>query len=174
MNILHSLIYGLYSNFEPNFIYYMGFKKGNIQIYLEPGEAVALNTGYLVTSVLDIVTNEIDIAILDTSAEAHLPDVLAMPYRPEVRGASLSKVHPYTFQLTGSTCLAGDIIGEYSFETPLKVGDKIIFEDMIHYTMVKTTTFNGINLPSIVVKKKENYYKIVKTFNYDDYKNRLS
>ena len=152
------------------------FKKRypHLEVYLEPGEAIGWQTGYLVSSVLDVVHNEIDIAILDTSAEAHMPDTLAMPYRADIRDASLPKERKYTFRLAGNTCLAGDIIGDYSFDKPLKSGDKIILEDMIHYTMVKTTTFNGINLPSIVIKRKNGCYQIVNKFGYNDYKCRLS
>ena len=115
-----------------------------------------------------------DLVILDTSAEAHMPDTLAMPYRAMVRNSGLAGEKKYTYRLGGNTCLAGDIIGDYSFDEPLEVGDKIIFEDMLHYTMVKTTTFNGIKLPSIVIKHNENCYQIVKNFGYNDYKMRLS
>lgn len=146
----------------------------HLEVYLEPGEAVAWQTGYLVATVLDIVENGISIAILDTSAEAHMPDTLAMPYRPDIRDAGLAKEKNYTYRLAGNTCLAGDIIGDYSFDKPLKVGDKIVLEDMIHYTMVKTTTFNGIKLPSIVVKNSQGRYQIVSDFGYNAYKFRLS
>lgn len=141
---------------------------------MEPGEAVGWQTGYLVATVLDIVNNGMDLAILDTSAEAHMPDTLAMPYRAMIRNSAVAFEKKYTYRLGGNTCLAGDIIGDYSFDKPLKVGDKIILEDMIHYTMVKTTTFNGIKLPSIVIKTKDNNYKIIKNFGYNDYKSRLS
>jgi carboxynorspermidine decarboxylase len=152
------------------------FKKKypHLELYLEPGEAVGWKTGYLVATVLDIVENGMNIAILDTSAEAHMPDTLAMPYRPDVRNSALPDEKKYTYRLGGNTCLAGDIIGDYSFDQPLKVGDKIILEDMIHYTMVKTTTFNGIKLPSIVLKKNEECYRIVNNFGYNEYKSRLS
>jgi len=152
------------------------FKKRypHLEVYLEPGEAVGWQTGYLIATVLDIVENGMKIAILDTSAEAHMPDTLAMPYRPDIRGATLIDEKKYNYRLAGNTCLAGDIIGDYSFDNPLKVGDKIILEDMIHYTMVKTTTFNGIKLPSIVLKKNNGYYQIVKNFGYNEYKTRLS
>lgn len=145
----------------------------HLEVYLEPGEAVGWKTGYLVATVLDIVNNGMDIAILDTSAEAHMPDTLAMPYRPDIRGSSEINIKKYNYRLGGNTCLAGDIIGDYSFDEPLKVGDKIILEDMIHYTMVKTTTFNGIKLPSIAVKKGDGCYQIVKNFGYNEYKSRL-
>lgn len=143
-------------------------------VYLEPGEAVGLNAGYLITEVLDIVENKMKIAILDTSAEAHMPDVLAMPYRPNVRGAGKVGEKKYTYRLGGVTCLAGDVIGDYSFDEPLKIGDKIIFEDMAIYTMVKNTAFNGVKLPSIVIKRKDGSYFITREFHYEDFKNRLS
>ena len=149
-------------------------KYPHLKVYLEPGEAVGWQTGYLVATVLDIVENGMEIAILDTSAEAHMPDTLAMPYRPDVRNAAMPKEKKYTYRLAGNTCLAGDIIGDYSFDKPLKIGDKIILEDMIHYTMVKTTTFNGIKLPSIIIKKHTGCYQTVNSFGYNNYKIRLS
>ncbi len=149
-------------------------QKYGLQVYLEPGEAVGWQTGVLVASVVDIVHNQMDIAILDTSAETHMPDVLAMPYRPEVRGAGMPDEKPYRYRLAGNSCLAGDIIGDYSFDRPLKPGDKIIFEDMIHYTFVKNTTFNGIRLPSLAILKENGDYEVIKRFDYCDYKHRLS
>lgn len=151
------------------------FKKRypHLQVYLEPGEAVGWQTGYLMATVLDIVDNGMKIAILDTSAEAHMPDTLAMPYRADIRNAGFSNEKEYTYRLAGNTCLAGDIIGDYSFERSLEVGDKIILEDMIHYTMVKTTTFNGIKLPSVAIKR-DGCYHIVNNYGYTDYKTRLS
>jgi carboxynorspermidine decarboxylase len=146
----------------------------DVEVYLEPGEAVGWQTGVLVASVVDIIHNGIDIAILDTSAEAHMPDVLAMPYRPQVRGAGKPGEKPYTYRLGGNSCLAGDVIGDYSFERPLKIGDKLIFEDQIHYTFVKNTTFNGIRLPSLAILRKTGELEIVKKFDYCDYKHRLS
>ena len=146
----------------------------HLEVYLEPGEAVGWQTGYLVATVLDVINNGMDIAILDTSAEAHMPDTLAMPYRADIRNSGLANEKEFTYRLGGNTCLAGDIIGDYSFDKPLEIGDKIILEDMIHYTMVKTTTFNGIKLPSIVLKKNENCYQIVNNFGYNNYKARLS
>ncbi len=146
----------------------------HLEVYMEPGEAVGWQTGYLMATVLDIVNNGMDIAILDTSAEAHMPDTLAMPYRPDIRDSGFANEKKYTYQLGGNTCLAGDIIGDYSFDKPLKIGDKIILEDMIHYTMVKTTTFNGIKLPSIVIKNIKGSYQIVNNFGYNEYKYRLS
>ncbi|MDF1883540.1 carboxynorspermidine decarboxylase [Sulfurimonas sp. SAG-AH-194-C21] len=148
--------------------------KYQIDVYLEPGEAVGWQTGYLVSTVLDVFQNGMNIAILDTSAEAHMPDTLAMPYRAEVRGAGLANEKKYTYRLGGNTCLAGDIMGDYSFDKPLRVGDKIIFEDQIHYTFVKNTTFNGIKLPSLVLKKLDGTIELVKEFGYEEYKSRLS
>ena len=145
-----------------------------VQVYLEPGEAVALNTGYLVSTVLDTIENGIHLAILDTSAACHMPDVLEMPYRPHIIGAGLPNEKTYTYRLGGPTCLAGDIIGDYSFDVPLKEGDKLIFCDMAHYTMVKNNTFNGMNLPSIAFYSQENGLQIIKQFGYEDFKSRLS
>ena len=150
-------------------------KKYNVQVYLEPGEAIALNTGFLVTSVLDMVHNAMDIAILDTSACAHMPDVLEMPYRPDITGAGLPNKKPHTYRLAGPTCLAGDVIGDYSFAHPLKIGDKLLLHDMAHYTMVKNTMFNGINLPDIVLyDPDEDSYRVQRQFTYEDFKGRLS
>jgi len=148
--------------------------KYEVEVYLEPGEAVGWETGVLVSSVLDIVDNGMKIAILDTSAEAHMPDTLAMPYRAEVRGASEANIKKYTYRLTGNTCLAGDIMGDYSFDKPLEIGDKVIFEDQIHYTFVKNTTFNGIKLPSLAILRKNKILDIIKEFKYENYKGRLS
>lgn len=146
-----------------------------VQVYLEPGEAVALNTGYLVAEVLDIIDNDGRIALLDTSANAHMPDVIEMPYRPEIIGAFPAETHPHRYRLGGLTCLAGDIIGDYSFPEPLKVGDRLVFTDMAHYSMVKTTTFNGVRLPSItLVDAKTKKLNVVRRFGYEDYKSRLS
>jgi len=147
----------------------------NLEVYLEPGEAVALNAGVLVASVLDIVRNNVDIAILDTSASTHMPDVLEMPYRPNIEGAGMPGEKSYTYRLGGPSCLAGDIIGDYSFSRPLEIGSKLVFLDMAHYSMVKTTTFNGIKLPSIALYKPEkNGLTLVREFGYPDYRNRLS
>lgn len=146
-----------------------------LTVYLEPGEAVVLNAGILVSSVLDIIENEIPIAILDTSAAAHMPDVLEMPYRPEIRGAGLPGEKKYTYILGGITCLAGDEIGTYSFDKPLKPGDKLVFEDMAHYTIVKNTMFNGIRLPSIALyQPTTRKIQLIRRFDYEDYKQRLS
>lgn len=144
-------------------------------VYLEPGEAIALNTGVLVATVLDIVRNAMDIAILDTSAAAHMPDVLEMPYRPDVAGADEPGKKAHTYRLAGPTCLAGDVIGDYSFDRPLKAGDVLVFGDMAHYTMVKNTMFNGINLPDIVLYDPDtDSYRIQRHFTYEDFKSRLS
>ena len=149
-------------------------QKYGVEVYLEPGEAVGWECGYLISSVLDIVDNGMKIAILDASAEAHMPDTMAMPYRAEVRDASEASEKEFTYRLAGNTCLAGDIMGDYSFEVPLEVGSRVIFEDQIHYTFVKSTTFNGIKLPSLALKKRDGNIEIVRDFGYVDYKNRLS
>ena len=146
----------------------------HLKVFLEPGEAVGWQTGYLVATVLDVIENGMNLAILDTSAEAHMPDTLAMPYRAEIKNSGIANEKEFTYRLGGNTCLAGDIIGDYSFDKPLKTGDKIILEDMIHYTMVKTTTFNGIKLPSIVIKVSDDCYQIVNNFGYNEYRSRLS
>lgn len=150
-------------------------EKYGLTVYLEPGEAVALNTGYLVASVLEIMNNGIDIAILDTSAACHMPDVLEMPYRPGIIGAKEPNELPYTYRLAGPTCLSGDVIGDYSFPEALKYGDKLVFLDMAHYTMVKNNTFNGINLPDIALwREGDDKITTVKRFGYSDFKSRLS
>jgi carboxynorspermidine decarboxylase len=148
-------------------------EKYDVEVYLEPGEAVALNTGFLVSTVLDIVDNEIDIAILDTSAACHMPDVLEMPYRPKVIDSALPMKKTYTYRLAGPTCLAGDIIGDYSFDRNLYIGSKLIFCDMAIYTMVKNNTFNGMNLPSIAVVDTSGEVKLIKSFGYEDFKSKL-
>ena len=145
-----------------------------LQMYLEPGEAIALNAGILVGSVLDIVEDKTPNVILDLSATAHMPDVLEMPYRPEIRGAGLPGEKAYTYQLGGLTCLAGDQMGKYSFDATLKLGDRLIFEDMAHYTMVKNTMFNGVRLPAIVLRRASGDFEVVRQFNYKDYRDRLS
>lgn len=148
--------------------------KYNLEVYLEPGEAVALNAGYLITSVLDTVQNGMEIAILDTSATCHMPDVLEMPYRPPLFGSGEAGEKAYTYRLGGQTCLAGDVIGDYSFDQPLKSGDRLVFGDMAIYSMVKTTTFNGMPLPAIAVKKKDGDCEITSQFGYEIFKNRLA
>ncbi|MDF1614119.1 carboxynorspermidine decarboxylase [Desulfurivibrio dismutans] len=146
-----------------------------LQVYLEPGEAIALNTGVLVARVLDIVENEISIAILDTSAACHMPDVLEMPYRPEIFGAGEPGRYPHTYRLGGLSCLAGDIIGDYSFPEPLVPGQRLVFGDMAHYTMVKNTTFNGVRLPNIATyDPSTDHLAVIRRFGYQDYRSRLS
>lgn len=147
--------------------------KYEVQVILEPGEAVALNAGVLVASVLDIIDNQGDIAILDVSCTCHMPDVLEMPYRPEIEGADLPGTKAHTYKLAGLSCLAGDVIGDYSFDEPLKVGDNLYFQDMAHYSMVKTTFFNGIQHPDIAIKR-EGQIEVIRKFGYEDYKGRLS
>lgn len=147
-------------------------QKYNLQVILEPGEAVALNCGVLVASVLDIVTNGMELIILDTSAETHMPDVLAMPYRPQILGAGDPGEFPHTYRLGGMTCLAGDVIGDYSFQKPLRIGDRVVFLDMAIYSMVKTTTFNGIKLPDICIRE-DAVIKQVRRFSHSDFKSRL-
>ena len=146
----------------------------NVKVILEPGEAIALNTGYLVATVLDTIKNGMDLAILDTSATCHMPDTLEMPYRPMIIGSGMPNEKKYTYRLGGMTCLAGDVIGDYSFDEPLKAGDTLVFTDMAHYTMVKTHMFNGVNLPSICLYNEEKGMQVIRTFHYDDYKGRLS
>ena len=148
--------------------------KYGLEVYLEPGEAVALNTGFLVSTVLDTMNNGMPIAIVDTSASCHMPDVLEMPYRPEIAGAGMPNEKAITYRLGGPTCLAGDVIGDYSFDQPLKPGDKLVFGDMAHYSMVKNNTFNGMELPAIVLNTVENGPKVIKEFGYEDFKERLS
>ncbi len=147
--------------------------KYNVQVYLEPGEAVALNTGYLVSTVVETIENGMNIAIMDASAACHMPDVLEMPYRPNIIGSGKPYEKQHTYKLGGNTCLSGDIIGDYSFDKPLSVGDRLVFCDMAHYTMVKNNTFNGINLPTIALYKEETGIEIVKQFGYEDFKRRL-
>ncbi|MEW4369382.1 carboxynorspermidine decarboxylase [Paenibacillus kandeliae] len=146
----------------------------NVEVYLEPGEAIALNAGYLVATVLDTMKNGMDIAILDTSAECHMPDVLAMPYRPHIIGSGKAGEHPYTYRLGGLTCLAGDIIGDYSFPEPLQPGDRLVFTDMAIYSMVKNHMFNGVNLPSIVSYNDEEGIRVIREFKFEDFSGRLS
>jgi carboxynorspermidine decarboxylase len=150
-------------------------KRYGVQVHLEPGEAVALNCGVLVSTVLDVFNNGIDIAVLDTSAEDHMPDVLAMPYRPNIIGAGNPGEHRYTYRLGGLSCLAGDVVGDYSFPRRLKPSDRIVFLDMAHYSMVKTTMFNGVRHPSIAIyNPKSGKVRVVRRFGYKDYKDRLS
>jgi len=151
-------------------------EKYTIDVILEPGSAIAWRTGELVTTVLDVMDSQgIDVAILDTSFAAHMPDTLEMPYKPVIRGA-YHEAQPGkpTYRMGGMTCLAGDFIGDYSFDKPLEIGDQIIFEDMIHYTMVKTTTFNGVNLPSIGIWEKNQSFRLIRSYGYESFKDRLS
>lgn len=149
-------------------------KYNKIDVYFEPGEAVVLNAGVLVSTVLDIVHNDLDIAILDTSAETHMPDVLAMPYRPNIIGAGKPGELEYNYRLGGISCLAGDVIGDYSFNKPLKRGDRLVFLDMALYSFVKNTNFNGIRLPSLIgYDPDKKHIEVIRRFGYDDYKNRL-
>lgn len=148
-------------------------KKYDLEIFLEPGEAVALNAGVLLTKVEEIVENSIQIAILDTSAACHMPDVLEMPYRPPLQDGYEAEEKAYTYRLAGPTCLAGDVIGDYSFAEPLKRGDTLTFEDMAIYTMVKNNTFNGMRLPAIVLEDKDGECRVVRQFGYEDFKMRL-
>lgn len=149
-------------------------EKYDVEVYLEPGEAVVLNAGFLVSTVLETMNNGMDIAILDTSAACHMPDVIEMPYRPPLMNSGEPNEKAFTYRLGGPTCLAGDVIGDYSFDEPLNEGDRVIFEDMALYTMVKTNTFNGMPLPSILYRKSDGEIITVKTFGYEDFVSRLS
>ena len=149
-------------------------EKYGVTVYLEPGEAVALKAGYLIATVIDVVYNTLPIAILDTSATCHMPDVLEMPYRPPLLDGGLPREKQHTFRLGGPTCLAGDVIGDYSFDKPLHVGDKLVFGDMAIYTMVKTNTFNGMPLPDIALWREDGSIETVRRFDYEDFKGRLS
>ena len=148
-----------------------------VDVYLEPGEAVALNAGILLTEVLEIVDNGMQIAVLDASAACHMPDVLEMPYRPPLRDAGDPSApdadRPYIYRLAGPTCLAGDVIGDYTFSAPLKRGERLEIQDMAIYTMVKNNTFNGMKLPDIVLEKEDGTYVTVRTFGYEDFRSRL-
>ncbi len=148
-------------------------EKYGLEVFLEPGEAFALNAGYLVTEILDITHNDMPIAILDTSAACHMPDVLEMPYRPPLFGSGEAGSLEYTYRLGSQTCLAGDVIGEYSFDKPLEVGGRLVFGDMAIYSMVKNNTFNGMPLPSILLLKKDGTTETLRSFSYEDFKCRL-
>lgn len=149
-------------------------KTYGLTVYLEPGEAIALNAGYLVTEVMDIVHNGMDILILDASAACHMPDVLEMPYRPPLKGGYPAGEAPFTCRLSSMTCLAGDVIGDYSFEKMPEIGDRLVFEDMAIYSMVKNNTFNGMPLPAIALLREDGRVEIIKEFGYEDFKGRLS
>jgi carboxynorspermidine decarboxylase len=149
--------------------------KHKVQVYLEPGEAIAYHSGVLVAEVLDTMANGMPIAILDTSATCHMPDTLEMPYRAQIIGAGEPGAKAHTVRLGGQSCLAGDVIGDYSFGRPLEVGQRLVFEDMAYYTMVKTTTFNGVRLPSIAIwNSQTDAIRVVREFGYEDFKGRLS
>ena len=148
--------------------------KYGIEVYLEPGEAAAIDAGYLITTVMDVVNTErYPVLILDTSAACHMPDVLEMPYRPPLSGAFEAEEKPYTYRLSSRTCLAGDVIGDYSFEHEIKIGDRLVFEDMAIYSMVKNNTFNGMSLPDIALMHEDGNCEIIKHFGYEDFKMRL-
>ena len=149
-------------------------KYPNLRIIMEPGSAVAWQAGPLICEVVDIVENEQQILILDVSATAHMPDVLEMPYRPTITDAGLPNEKAFTYKIGGNSCLAGDVIEEYSFDHELKSGDKLVFEDMLHYTMVKTTFFNGVEHPAIGILRKDGKFDLVKEFTYEEFKARLS
>jgi carboxynorspermidine decarboxylase len=150
-------------------------EKYDLEIYLEPGEAVALHTGVLIVTVMDLIeAGGHQIAILDTSATCHMPDILEMPYRPTILGAGLPGEHPHTYRLGGMSCLAGDVIGDYAFPKPLEIGQRIVFLDMAHYTMVKNSTFNGVPLPAICLYNESEGVQVIREFGYEDYRNRLS
>ena len=145
-----------------------------VEVYLEPGEAIALNAGYLVTEVMDIVENGLSVLILDASAACHMPDVLEMPYRPPLKDSGNAGEKAFTYRLSSCTCLAGDVIGDYSFDKQIHVGDKLYFQDMAIYSMVKNNTFNGIPLPGIAVMKEDGDCELIRTFGYGDFKGRLA
>lgn len=145
-----------------------------VEVYLEPGEAIALNAGYLVTEVMDIVENGLSVLILDASAACHMPDVLEMPYRPPLKDSGNAGEKAFTYRLSSCTCLAGDVIGGYSFDKQIHVGDKLYFQDMAIYSMVKNNTFNGIPLPGIAVMKEDGECELIRTFGYGDFKGRLA
>ena len=146
----------------------------SVTVYLEPGEAIALNAGWLDTTVMDIVENGIKILILDASAACHMPDVLEMPYRPPLKNAGEPNEKPYTYRLASRTCLAGDIIGDYSFDAPVRIGDRLTFCDMAIYSIVKNNTFNGMPLPAIAIQHENGDCGIIKEFGYEDFRGRLS
>lgn len=148
--------------------------KWDVHVILEPGSAFAWQTGYLVSSVLDIVHNEKDIALLDVSVSAHMPDVLEMPYRPRILEAGEPNENAHNYIIGGTTCLAGDVVGEYSFKEPLSIGSRVIFDDMIHYTMVKTTFFNGVKHPDIGILRENGQYELIRRFGYREFKEKLS
>jgi carboxynorspermidine decarboxylase len=145
----------------------------NVDVILEPGAGLVVDTGWLVATVIDLHRNEKDIAILDTSASTHMPDVLEVPYTPAIVGAGKPGEFPYTYILGGKTCMTGDVIGEYAFPKPLKVGDRLVFTDMMQYSFVKNTTFNGTPLPDLAVLAEDGSYRVIKRFGYEDFRARL-
>ena len=150
-------------------------ERWRVKVALHPGGAIGWRTGPLIAFVLDMVpTDELDVAILDISATAHMPDVLEMPYRPTITGADEPDKKPHTYRLGGTSCLAGDVIGDYAFDEPLEIGSRLIFEDMIHYTMVKTTMFNGVRHPDIGIWHSDDSFELVRRFTYEDFRDRLS
>ena len=148
-------------------------KRWNVEVILEPGSAAAWRTGWLVATVLDIGENQMPFAILDVSVSAHMPDCLEMPYRPMILGSGLPGEKPFAYRLGGNTCLAGDVAGDYTFDKPLQIGDRLVFDDMIHYTMVKTTFFNGVKHPTIAHRTEDGSVRVVREFGYQDFKGRL-
>ena len=149
--------------------------KYGVQVYLEPGEAIAIRSGVLVSEVLDTLDNEMPIAVLDSSATCHMPDTLEMPYRAHIFGSGQKGEKKHSYRLGGLSCLAGDVMGDYSFDAPLQVGQRLVFDDMAHYTMVKTTTFNGVRLPALALwNSVTDDLRIVREFGYQDFRNRLS
>lgn len=149
-------------------------KYPNLKITMEPGSAIGWQTGYLVSTVEDTFNSQgIDVAVLDVSFAAHMPDTLEMPYKPKIYGATDKVEGKPTYRLGGMTCLAGDYMGDYSFDAPLKFGDKLVFDDMIHYTMVKTTTFNGVGLPSIGIIRENGQFDLIRQYGYESFKDRL-
>ncbi len=149
-------------------------EKYDVEVYLEPGEAIAIDAGYLLTTVMDIVkTDRLPVLILDTSAACHMPDVLEMPYRPPLKDSGEIDEKPYNYRLSSRTCLAGDVIGDYSFDHEIKIGDRLCFEDMAIYSMVKNNTFNGMPLPDIAILHEDATTEVIKRFSYDDFKSRL-
>jgi carboxynorspermidine decarboxylase len=169
----HGLTYADYDHDKLFSVINLFKKRHNVQVVLEPGEGVVFNTGYLLASVVDVLHNEKELAILDTSASAHMPDVLEMPYRPHIVGSGFSEEKAYTYRLGGNTCLSGDVIGDYSFDAPLKLGQKLIFTDMTHYTVVKNTYFNGVQLPAIVRIDLNGDAHIEREFTYEDFVKQL-
>jgi carboxynorspermidine decarboxylase len=144
-----------------------------VEVILEPGAGLVVNTGWLVATVLDLHRNGKDIAILDTSASTHMPDVLEVPYTPIIIGAKKAGVLAHTYILGGKTCMTGDVIGEYAFDRPLAIGDRIVFADMMQYSFVKNTTFNGTPLPDLAMLEEDGTYRVIRSFGYEEFRRRL-